>query len=111
MTLPFLVCACVTAISAVVSLGFSIAAVLAADGEAWTMALYACARSLALVAVSAAPFFTGSVSWLLAIASAMTIVQACDTAVGVKIKDTMKTFGPAVTALVNAAAAIWLIAQ
>ena len=49
MTLPFLVCAAVTAISAIVSLGFSIAAVLKADGEAKTIALYACARSLALV--------------------------------------------------------------
>ena len=57
MTLPFIICACITAISAIVSLGFSVAAVLNTDDEANTMALYACARSIALVAVSASPFF------------------------------------------------------
>ena len=110
MTLPFLVCAAVTAISAIVSLGFSIAAVLKADGEAKTMALYACARSLALVLVSAVPLFTGSVAWLLAVACGMTIVQACDAAIGVRIGDRMKTLGPAGTALLNLAATIWLLA-
>lgn len=84
MTLRFVVCAGVTAFSAIVSLGFSLAAVLNADGEAKTMALYACARSIALVLVSAGPLFTVSIAWLLA--------------------------GPALTALLNLAAIIWLAA-
>jgi hypothetical protein len=95
MTLPFVVCAFVTALSALVSLGFSLAAVLRADGEAKTMALYACARSFAWVLVSAVPLFTGSRAWLLAAACGMTVVQACDAAIGLRIRDRMKTFGPA----------------
>jgi hypothetical protein len=39
----------------------------------------------------------------------MIIVQACDAVIGTAIKDRMKTFGPAATALLNLAAVIWLI--
>jgi hypothetical protein len=38
----------------------------------------------------------------------MIIVQACDAGIGVAIKDRMKTFGPAGTAVLNLAALIWL---
>src|SRR3979409_87439 len=67
MTLPFIVCASVTAISAIISLGFSIAAALGATDTARTIALYACARSTALMIGSAVPFLTGddpSVRWV-----------------------------------------------
>jgi hypothetical protein len=37
------------------------------------------------------------------------IVQACDAVIGTTIKDRMKTFGPAGTALLNLVAVIWLI--
>lgn len=109
MTIPFIVCASITAISAIISLGFSTAAALSTNNEANTMALYGWARSLALALVSAAPFLTGSTPWLLAVACSMTIVQACDAAIGAKIKDRMKTFGPAATALLNVAAIAWLL--
>jgi hypothetical protein len=109
MTLPFVVCATVTSISAIVGLGFSIAAVLKADGEAKTIALYGCARSIALALVSPVPLFTGSTAWLLAVACSMTVVQACDAAIGVRIGDRMKTLGPAAIALLNLAATIWLL--
>src|SRR6267142_5395289 len=108
MTLPFIFCASITAISAIISLGFSIAAALGATDTARTMALYACARSTALVIASAVPFFTGSLGWLQAIAWSMIIVQAGDAIVGGTIKDPMKTYGPAGTALVNLVAVIWL---
>ncbi len=108
MTVPFIVCASITAISALVSLGYSIAAALNNADEAKIMAFYACARSGALVIVSAIPFFTGSTSWLLAVACSMTMVQAFDAFIGVIIKDRMKTLGPAATALLNLAAVIWL---
>ena len=108
MTLPFIVCASITAISAIISLGFSISAALSATDIARTMALYACARSTALVIASAVPFFTGSLGWLQAIAWSMIIVQAGDAIVGGTIKDPMKTYGPAGTALVNLVAVIWL---
>jgi hypothetical protein len=39
----------------------------------------------------------------------MIIVQACDTVIGLTIKDRMKTFGPAGIALLNLAALIWLV--
>jgi hypothetical protein len=73
------------------------------------MALYACARRLALIIASAVPFLTGSTEWLQTIAWSIVIVQACDAVIGTTIKDRMKTFGPAGTALLNLAAVIWLI--
>lgn len=109
MTVPFVVCALITAISSIVSFGFSVAAVLGTVGEARTAALYACARSSALVLVSAASFLIGSTPWLLAIASCMIIVQAGDAAIGARIRDRMKTLGPAGTAVLNLAAMIWLL--
>jgi hypothetical protein len=109
MTLPFIVCASITAISAIISLGFSMAAALGASNTARTMALYACARSTALVIASAVPFFTGSTGWLQAVAWSMIIVQAGDAVIGGTIKDPMKTYGPAGTALLNLVAVIWLI--
>ena len=90
-------------------LGISIAAQRTATGAARTMALYACARSLALFVASVVPFLSGSVGWLLAVAWSMIIVQALDAIVGMTIKDKVKTFGPAATALLNLAAVIWLI--
>jgi hypothetical protein len=109
MTLPFIFCAAITAISAIVSLGFSITAALSATDTTRTMALYAFARSAALVTASAVPFLTASTGWLQAIAWSMIIVQACDAVIGWTIKDPMKTYGPAGTALLNLVAVIWLI--
>jgi hypothetical protein len=109
MMTPFLLCAVISAISALVSLGFSIAAERTATGATHTMALYACARSLALFVASIVPFVSGSVGWLLAVAWSMIMVQGLDAVVGMTIKDNVKTFGPAATALLNLAAVIWLI--
>src|ERR1700682_5073524 len=108
MTVPFIFCASITAISAIISFGFSIAAALRATGNARTMALYACARSVALVIASAVPFLTGSTGWLQAIAWSMIIVQACDAMIGTTIKDRMKIFGPAGPALLNLVACMCL---
>ena len=91
MNLPFIFCASITAISAIISLGFSITAALGATGTARTMALYACARSTALVIASAVPFLTGSTGWLQAMAWSMIIVQACDAVIGGTINDPIKT--------------------
>jgi hypothetical protein len=109
MNMAFLFCAFITTVSAVISLGFSIAAALNTATEVRNTGLYTCARSVALVIASAVPFLTGSTQWLLAIACSMIIVQICDAAIGVVIKDRMKTFGPAGTALLNLAAVIWLL--
>jgi hypothetical protein len=109
MTLPFLLCASITAISAITSLGFSVNAALDASGVTRTMALYACARSVALVIASAVPFLSGSTGWLQAIAASMVVVQAGDAVVGATINDRIKTYGPAGTALLNLVAVVWLI--
>jgi hypothetical protein len=109
MTTPFLVCAAVTAVSAFVSLGFSIASVPGANGQTRTLALYTCARSTAFAIVSLVPFATGWRLWLEAVAVGMIILQALDAGVGVAIRDRMKTFGPAAIAVTNLAALVWLI--
>ena len=109
MSLPFIVCASITAISAIISLGFSISAALGTTDIARTMALYACARSTALMIASAVPFLTGSNGWLQAMAWSMIIVQTGDAVIGGTIKDPMKPYGPAGTALLNLVALIWLI--
>ena len=109
MSMPFVVCALITAISALVSFGYSVAAVLGSTGEAKTLAHYASARSVALLIVSLVPLLTGSCQWLQAIAWCMIIVQACDAVIGWTIKDSMKTFGPAGTAVANLAALLWLV--
>jgi hypothetical protein len=73
------------------------------------MALYACARSTALVIASAVPFLTGATGWLQAIAWSMIIVQASDAVIGWTINNPMKIYRPAGTALLNLVAVIWLI--
>jgi hypothetical protein len=93
MTLPFIVCASITAISAFISLGFSISAALSATDDARTMALYASARSTALMIAGVVPFLTGSNGWLQAMAWSMIIVQPSDAVIGGTIKDPMKTYG------------------
>jgi hypothetical protein len=106
MTTPFLVCATVTAVSAFVSLGFSIASVPRANGQIRTLALYTCARIISVV-----PFATGWSLWLEAVAVGMIILQVLDAGVGVAISDRMKTFGPAGIAVTNLAALVWLISR
>lgn len=108
MTLALLACACITVISAFVSLGYSLAAVRAAPPDARAVALYASSRSLALALVSVAAFALASIAWSEAMAACMIVVQAIDAAIGARLKDTLKTWGPAVTALFNAAALAWL---
>ena len=111
MTTPFLVCATVTAVSAFVSLGFSIASVPGTNGQTRTLALYTCARSIAFAIITVVPLATGWSLWLEAVAAGMTIVQVLDAGVGVTIKDPKKTFGPAAIAVANLAALAWLISR
>jgi hypothetical protein len=108
-TLPLLVCAGMTTLSAGISLGFSLAAARSAQGPARALALYASVRSLALFAASLASFVVGGTGWLEAIAASMIMVQAGDALVGVSIKNRMKTIGPFITAAVNAAALWWFL--
>jgi hypothetical protein len=104
------VCAGITATSALVSLGFAVAAAISSRGEARPPASYALSRSVALAAVSVVVLVTRTHSALVVVALAMVIVQALDAMVGVTIRDTMKTVGPAALGLVNLSALIWLVA-
>lgn len=109
MSVPFWICATVTTISAFVSLGFTAAALRSADQAARTTAMYATARSLALAAASVIAIGVRSDPFLEAVASSMIIVQGLDAAIGVTIRDRIKTLGPACTAVANLGALIWLL--
>ena len=107
----FWVCAGVTAASAFVSLGFSVAALLSVRYQARTNAnaMYVLSRSVALAAVSLLPPISQTRSSLLTIALAMVIVQALDAIVGGIVRDRMKTFGPASLGALNLVALVWLL--
>jgi hypothetical protein len=71
--------------------------------------MYALARSMALVVVAVAAAFTSAVPFAAAAALAMILVQALDAVVGRVTRDRTKTLGPAITAVVNAAALVWML--
>jgi hypothetical protein len=110
MTLAFWLAVTVTVISAAVSFGYALAGLRAATGDARTPSMYAFARSLALLLVAVIAPFTGSLAFVAAIAIAMIIVQAADAVIGVRIRDRVKTLGPAATAIVNLGALVWSLA-
>ena len=109
MSLAFFVCAVVTLVSAVVSLGFSLVAVWSSEGTERDVALYASVRSFAFLVLALVPWLSGSVSWLLAAGWGMTIVQGLDAGVGRKMNDRVKTYGPLAVATFNLVAVIWLM--
>lgn len=105
------VCATITAVSAFVSLGYSLAALAESETASRTSAMYASSRSLALAVAAVAALFWRSIPHLVAIALTMVIVQAVDAVIGAVIHDRLRTFGPAVTSLANAVAVVWLLQQ
>lgn len=105
----YYVCAFITAASALTSLGFSMAVLLAAEADSRINAMYAAARSLALALISLVAFLVSSRDFLMGIASVMILVQALDAVIGSKRHDILKTYGPAVTALIDLAALIWML--
>lgn len=109
MVSSFLACAGITIISAAVGLGFSVAAVRTASAEARGVALYATSRSASLLIASLLALATHP-AWLAAIALTMVLVQAGDSAIGVRSGSLLKTAGPAATAIFNLAALLWMMA-
>jgi hypothetical protein len=93
-----------TAVSALVSLGFSLAALRTRN----FYAEYAAGRSIALVVAVVVAFFVGSQTLVFVLALVMTVVQALDAVVGARQRDVMKTVGPAVLAVVTCVAGILL---
>jgi anti-sigma factor RsiW len=93
-------CAVVTAISALVSAGFSLAAVFARSPFD-TTALYAASRSIALPIAAAAAIFRRSSVGIAALALVMGLVQLFDGFIGIYAHDASKTYGPFVLALLT----------
>ena len=102
-------CWTVTAISASVSFGYSAAAVLMATGAAETSyAMYAAARSVAILAAVLAASRRRRTDSLFVLACLMAGIQGLDALVGAHSHDLIKTVGPACTAAVGLAAAVRL---
>ncbi len=97
----YYVCAFITVASAFTSLGFSIVAISGSSRESRITALYAASRSVALAFVSLVPLLYVSTPFLAGIASVMIVVQGLDAVIGFRIHNAVKSYGPAVTALVN----------
>lgn len=106
---PLWVCAAITAISALVSFGYSLAGLRGSSGVARPGSMYAFSRSLALLVAAIVALLTGSAPFIAAIAVVMVMVQAGDAVVGAHLANRFKTVGPAATALVNLASLIWLL--
>lgn len=107
----YYLCAIFTTISAAVSFGFSMEAYSAAKRQfsaSLTTAKYAISRSLALLIVAIGLVFFVSHPYLIALATAMTLVQLFDGVIGLKISR-FKTIGPLLTALINAILLLLLI--
>ena len=111
MSTAFWVCSSITAVSAFVGLGYSIATVGWSPAPQQVPAMYALARSLALAAGAAVALLIQSVAFTEAIAFIMIIVQAVDAVIGVRLHERLRTFGPAATSLANAVALAWLVRQ
>jgi hypothetical protein len=109
MSFVYWFCAGVTAISALTSLGFSVAALAAASERSRANARYAASRSLALAIATAVPVVNPSRTWLEAVALTMVVVQAVDAVIGVGEHDVMKTLGPAMLSLINLVALVLLL--
>jgi hypothetical protein len=105
----FWACAVVTLASALISLGFSVAAVRTTGEPGLTNARYALSRSAALAIVSVVAIAYPSVAWLAAIAVGMVLVQGGDAFVGRMQRDAIKTAAPAAIALVNLGALLWML--
>ena len=105
-------CLAVTAVSAVTSFGFSLAALrVKGEGGQRSIARYAASRSTALVAGVIVALTLGSPAATFALAVVMTVVQALDAVVGAMERDSMKTWGPAALAAFTLASAILLLVQ
>lgn len=101
MSLSFWICALITLVNALLSLGFSIDTYRESKSNARTNSMYTIARSSALAVVCFVPLFNHSPSWLIATATTMIIVQFVDTLIGIKLKDQMKILGPFIVAVLN----------
>jgi len=111
MLTAFWICGSVTVVSSLISSAFAVAALRGSSSETRSFSSYALARSFALTVVSIIALVSSSVPFEAAVAIAMIIVQALDSAIGGRLHDRAKTIGPAVLAVANFIALFWLISR
>jgi hypothetical protein len=99
-----------TLLSAGVSAGFSIAALLG-SGRDDGFAQYAASRSIALLLTVLIALGIRSRTAIALLGIAMTVVQALDGVIGALAHDPSKTYGPFAFALLNALAVGWLLRE
>lgn len=100
------ICAVIAAANALTSLGFSIAALSGATGDAATNAQYAFTRSLALAIVALALLaWRRSNGAAIAVAAVLALMQLGDGFVGIGLGDPVKYLGPFFLAFLTAWAA------
>ena len=71
--------------------------------------MYALARSLALVLVAIVGLLGSLISFVTVAAVAMILVQGFDAFIGVRSSNQVRTAGPAVMSIVNAAVLVWML--
>jgi hypothetical protein len=108
VTRSFWTCTIITAVSALVSAGFSVAGLLGPSGGD-SFARYAASRSIALLIAVLCCIKFRSRAAIAALAVVMILMQGFDGIIGIFAHDPMKTYGPLVFAIVNFAALAWLL--
>lgn len=117
MSAPYPVLAIITLISSAPSLFFSAVEIRSGDARKRVVAQYTTARSLALFVLALVPLFLHDDGWLLAIATAMLIVQAIDGVIALRARAAglgtalVNIIGPFATAVASAAALWWFLAS
>src|SRR5258706_15365439 len=106
----FWICALITLLSAGVSAGFSLAA-LVGPGRDDSFARYAASRSVALFLTVLIAFGIRSRMAIAFLGIAMTAVQVFDGVIGALAHDPSKTYGPFAFAVLNAVAVGWLLRE
>jgi hypothetical protein len=108
MSRRFWTCTIITAISALVSAGFSVAGLFGPSGSD-SIERYAASRSVALlIAVLCCIGFRSRIG-IAALALVMSLVQGFDGLISALAHDPAKTYGPFVFAIANLAALLWLL--
>jgi len=108
MTRRFWTCAIITTISALVSAGFSVAALFGPSGSDH-VERYAASRSIALLIAMPFCIWLRSREAIETMALVMSLVQGFDGLIGLLAHDPAKTYGPFAFALINFAALVWLL--
>jgi hypothetical protein len=106
-TRAFWICSIVTALSAIVSASFSVAALIGVDRQD-QYAMYAASRSIALVLATLVSIGARSRRGVMALALTMGLVQGFDALIGLLAHDPVKTYGPLVLSLAALASLIAL---